>query len=500
MNPQHTGSVGVAGQSAIHKLADVVYDPFVAQEQAEISNGDLLVHYQVPIVDGNDVYMMSKSGTFKSCVPLGAWVGGSACGPNTWNSMIWNEERFSWINSQLVKIWSFQSDWKPETNGRALSAWEPVFHPADANGFVYAPGAGGTLWKIEKTNGTSVAHINPFSGINVSATNTYVAGPLTADAQGNIYYNVVELADPSGGDPWLANDTIGAWLVKVALNDSTTIVTYASLVPSAPPANSNTCPIAFSARHDGVCGSQRPGINVAPAVAPDGTIYLASVAHLDSAQAYVVAVNSNLTPKWASSLLNFPVCGAAPCINPALTLFIADEASSSPSVLPDGSILFGVLSNDGTSRGALLKLDVNGHLAATYSFGWDSTPAVYPHGGTYSIIIKDNHYETQGPYYIAQLDPNLQVEWQFQNTNPKLLNGFEWCINMPAVDANGSVYVNSEDGNIYVIPPGHSGLFSQPSSVLFLSTAIGAAYTPLSIGPDGKLYTQNNGHLFVVGN
>jgi hypothetical protein len=35
---------------------------------------------------------------------------------------------------------------------------------------------------------------------------------------------------------------------------------------------------------------------------------------------------------------------------------------------------------------------------------------------------------------------------------------------------------------------------------LFLNIAIGAAYTPLSIGPDGKLYTQNDGHLFVVGN
>jgi len=29
---------------------------------------------------------------------------------------------------------------------------------------------------------------------------------------------------------------------------------------------------------------------------------------------------------------------------------------------------------------------------------------------------------------------------------------------------------------------------------------VGSAYTPLSIGLDGKLYTQNNGHLFVVGN
>jgi len=33
-----------------------------------------------------------------------------------------------------------------------------------------------------------------------------------------------------------------------------------------------------------------------------------------------------------------------------------------------------------------------------------------------------------------------------------------------------------------------------------LQLALGAAYTPLTIGPDGKIYTQNDGHLFVVGN
>jgi outer membrane protein assembly factor BamB len=71
---------------------------------------------------------------------------------------------------------------------------------------------------------------------------------------------------------------------------------------------------------------------------------------------------------------------------------------------------------------------------------------------------------------------------------------------MPAVDANGNVYVTSEDGNLYVLPQGHTGVFTTPSENLFLNLAVGAAYTPLSIGPDGKLYTQNDGHLFVIGN
>jgi hypothetical protein len=127
-------------------------------------------------------------------------------------------------------------------------------------------------------------------------------------------------------------------------------------------------------------------------------------------------------------------------------------------------------------------------------------------------------------YFISQLNPNqmdplipgkMLIEWSFQGTNTESCtanpngpptcvsdhpHGFEWCINMPAVDMNGTVYVTSEDGNIYALPQGHSGVFNVAKANLFLNEALGAAYTPLSIGPDGRLYTQNNGHLFVVGN
>jgi outer membrane protein assembly factor BamB len=62
------------------------------------------------------------------------------------------------------------------------------------------------------------------------------------------------------------------------------------------------------------------------------------------------------------------------------------------------------------------------------------------------------------------------------------------------VDDDGSVYANSEDGSLYVLS--RNGRLKRK---LFLNLAIGAAYTPLSIGPDGKIYTQNDGQLFVAG-
>ncbi len=67
------------------------------------------------------------------------------------------------------------------------------------------------------------------------------------------------------------------------------------------------------------------------------------------------------------------------------------------------------------------------------------------------------------------------------------------------------MYVNSEDGHLYTIRQGHTGVFDINSTGpkakrLFLRLAIGAAYTPASLGGDGKIYSQNDGRLVVVGN
>jgi outer membrane protein assembly factor BamB len=206
--------------------------------------------------------------------------------------------------------------------------------------------------------------------------------------------------------------------------------------------------------------------------------------------------------------------GVDPTTNALGSGQVIDQASSSPTVLPDGTVVFGAFTSYNAERGHLFHFDANGNYLGAYDFGWDTTPAVYTHGDTFSIVLKDNHYDVPlycfdnnpvceslppGPYYITQLNPSLEVEWQFQNMTDDTAhpNGYEWCINMPGVDANGNVYVNSEDGNIYELTQVNHVI---PIGKLFLNQAIGAAYTPLSIGPDGKLYTQNDGHLFVVGN
>ncbi|MBZ5598431.1 MAG: hypothetical protein LAN83_08915 [Acidobacteriia bacterium] len=469
--PQHTGASSAVGQDPNQQLADITYDPFTAQEMAE-SGGDLLAHYQSPLIDGNTVFSEYKTGTYVSCHPPGSGHP-FPCGPDAWSSQIWNERAFTWQGGSLVESWNFQSDWKPEPNGgfAGPSGWEPVFHAAVSKGFVFVPGASGSVYKLNESDGTQVAHFRPFGPVD--DPNKFVSGPLTVDPSGNVYYNVIALHSKN---PW-ATDVRGAWLVRVTPQGRVAKVSYSTLVPNAP----TTC-------NGAPCGAQRPGLNVAPAVSADGrTIYTASRAHFFSDYGYMVAVNANLTPRWQTSLRDLIGLGIAGVIE--------DQSSSTPVVAPDGSILYGVV-NAIDSRGDLLKLNSSGQYLTKYGFGWDITPAIYPHDSTYSVILKDNHYDTGGPYFITQLSADLVPEWQFKNTtidggHP---NGYEWCVNAPAVDANGTVYVNSEDGSAYVIQQGGT-----LQGKLFLRRAVGAAYTPIAIGQDGKIYTENDGDMFVLG-
>jgi hypothetical protein len=549
MNAQHTGAVGVKGQPPQRLLASLPFDPFTEAEQAE-SGGDLLTHYQAPLTDGRNVFMAFKSGRYVSCTPPGSGRP-VPCGPTAWNEQTWSVKHLRWRGTQLKERWTFESDWKPVPDGGFLGGWEPVFHAALSAGRVFVPASGGDVFVVRRGKGTVVKRIRPFAGD--PDPNKYVSGPLTLDDAGNLYYNVLEL---DANDPWGAQgtDIPGAWLVKVARDGTVSTLSYTNLIPDAPSQCRTTFratdlpwPPSPSATPPAVpCLSQRPGVNIPLAIAPDGTIYSVTRAHSPAGgrYAYVVALNPDLTLKWAASLRDrlkdgcgaglpvggpggcragTPSTGVDPATNEAPAGIVTDLSSSSPVVAPDGSVLYGAYSRYNYARGHLFHFSADGQFLNAYDFGWDTTPAIYEHGGTYSVVLKENSYavgsycgdssvcpaKENGPYYITQLNASLQPEWRFQNTNTQACSrqadgtlqcvdaepgGFEWCINAPAVDALGNVYANSEDGNLYVIAQGGT-LTGQ----LFLNLAIGAAYTPLSIGYDGRIYTENDGKLFVVG-
>src|SRR5438067_2845600 len=302
-NPQHQGTVPVVGQTGSRILANVVYDPFTDKEQnGPYAAGDLLVHYQTPLIDGNDVFMEFKTGEFTNI--------------KHWQVQTWGERKFSWVNGQLVQQWEFTGDWKPVpfSVDKDGPGWEPVYHGVLTSAALVVPGFGGTIWKLDRDTGAVLGHFNPFPAVD---PNTYAVGPLSADKQGNIYYNVMQL-DTSGNDPW-AVDVLNSWLVKVTVGGQARAVPWSTLVPGAP-APTDKCIWRYSTTSlpwpvlgaDGTpappisltCGSQRPPVNTAPAIGADGTIYNISRASFDDYYGYLIAINKDLTPKWASSMRN----------------------------------------------------------------------------------------------------------------------------------------------------------------------------------------------------
>jgi hypothetical protein len=557
LNPQHTEFLNsTVGQPLGQNVVNIVYDFNTDAEKADPNaGGTLLVHYQVPLIDGNDVFIESKDGTYSN---------------NTYSTQKWHQNRYTWQGSNFVKVWTFDTDWYAP--GSSNDFWEPVYHAVLANGFLYDPGKGGTIFKINKADGSVVKRINPF-GTTVDP-NTYTASPLSTDGQGNIFYNVVQISTPPTVS-FFTNDAVNSWLVRVGADDSITMVSYSTLLSQANvlgdavPAANGRCNLSFSPAElpwpptpnanpkTTPCGSQRAALNIAPAIAPDGTIYTVSKGHFVTRYNYLIAVNPNMTGKWAASLrgrlndgcgVSFPIgnpggananggCragatfGVDPGTNEPPPGRVLDDSSASPTVAPDGSVFFGSYTRYNFAQGEMLHFSGTGDFLNSFNFGWDNTPGIYPHNGTYSVIFKNNHYggpgfgsycndtnwcpprsasQTLGPqsFFVTQFDPNLHIEWSFQNTNTQSCSrnpdgtltcvsdhpdGFEWCVNAAIIDANGTVYANSEDGNLYAIKQG--GTLQQR---IFQQLAIGAAYTPASMDSKGRIYSENDGHLFVV--
>jgi hypothetical protein len=515
----HNGASPNVGQRLEAVVASIVMDPFADFERS-IMGDDLFVHYATPLIDGDDVFVEIKGGTYTI---------------NNWSTQRWGVQAWRWQNGTLVHRWTTMSNWRPVpfTGGGVGPLFEPVFQPVLANGYLYMPSIGGTLARVDRETGAVID-----SPGTVSPTvdfSTFVSGPLVADAAGNVFYNVIALS-PSA-DPW-TTDIRDSWIARVTPAGVFSAKRYADMTPQAPIASAQCLgtfsnselpwpPTPTAVPTTSACGSQRAGLNVAPAIAPDGTIYTISRAHFNSRYTYLVAIDSGMNPKWSASLRDrfndgcnvlLPpngtpggcragaIQGVDPADNTPGAGRAIDDSSSSPLIAPDGSIFYGAFTRYNYFQGHLMHFSSSGTYLGGYRFGWDVTPAIFPRANGYSIVTKENHYPagsycdlvTHCPsirretdptgYFVTRLDESLAVEWTVRNPNNQ-----EWCVNGPAIDRNGVSYINAEDGFLYAIGP--DGKIRES---IMLTEALGQAYTPVAIDDAGRVYAEKAGMLFVT--
>jgi hypothetical protein len=323
----------------------------------------------------------------------------------------------------------------------------------------------------------------------------FINTPLTCDSAGNVFFGFsVTGSNPLG---------LAGGITRLGADGSVRRVAATSVAGDAAMAKTAT--------------------NSAPALSNDERTLYVVVNELAAAGARasgrLLALDAATLAARASVALTDPLQGSAAWVN--------DNASSSPTVGPDGDVYIGVLEANPPShnfRGWLLHFDAALSQAKTPgSFGWDNTASVVPremvpqYGGTsgYLLALKANSYggigTGDGQHRVAIVDPNAAQTDRFSSAqvmrevisvlgpspDPNYPGGVEeWCINTAAVDPQtSSVLMNNEDGLLY--------RWHLPSNTLSerirLNNGYAQAYTPTAIGPDGRVYAVNNARLFSIG-
>jgi hypothetical protein len=549
-HPQHGSNVPYVGQSLNQNLANVLYDPLVEEElEQALALGDeplLLAHFQTPLIDGDDVYMMTKSSDNYNI--------------EQFNTQNWAETKYTWNASHtaLEVQWRFDTDWKAV--GGIFTNWEGVFHPALTDKYLYVPGAGGSVFRVNKKTGHS-KRITPFDG--ALNPKRHVISPITVDSAGSLYYSVAEFEDDV---ILILGDVTGAWLVKITTpNNHATVADWATLTAGAP-AGTDQCSNQFrnvdlpwptspdAVAPTRLCGTQRSGLNAAPAVAPDGTIYLISRAHFIAREGYLVAVNPNLTQKWIATLRDrfndgcgvplslggtLPATGAPggckagahygvdPATNRPGGGIVEDSSTASPVVAPDGTIWYGAFTRYNYAQGHMMHFGADGSYLGAYQAGWDVTPGIWPHDGAYSVLIKENRYGETGSYcnnpafcptdasgriynaafYVTQIslalradaladrgDKVLTRDWWYKNTNTKACSrdalGNVSCVEDPGHPNSFEFCINgfTIDANGTVYGTAEDGWLYKIQQGGIVNAAPGCGTTIFGCG--GKIFQQ----------
>ncbi len=456
------------GESAGQALATIWWSAPMDLAPPYTSNGALLVHYGSPLITrANTVVFPVK--TSANSFRVEARVGASG-------RLLWSQDTSYRLPPH---------NWVPSLN--------PVLTPDRR---VLLPASGGRVLQrsdVDATTGTwrtlvfyGAAAYDAAPGLY--DTTVFINTPLTSDSQGNVFFGFTTTgANPAGlvgGIARLGADGSLRWV------NAATVAGDVAMVKTA--------------------------TNAAPALSPDESVlYVVVNAVGASARGRLLALDAQTLAARAAVALTDPLSGTAAWVN--------DNASSSPTVGPDGDVYIGVLEANAPSGHGFTGwlLHFNAALTQTRTpggFGWDNTVSIVPramlpqYAGTssYLLALKYNSY-SDSEHHVAIVDPNatqpdrlapsVQVMQQVIRVRGPTANPYgggvmEWCINTAAVDLlTSSVLMNNEDGFVY--------RWHLPSDTLSqrirMNNGYAQSYTPTAIGADGRIYAVNNARLFSIG-
>jgi len=213
-------------------------------------------------------------------------------------------------------------------------------------------------------------------------------------------------------------------------------------------------------RHDTVTLPPYPQLLSSPALAEDGTVYIAT-----GRDAYLDAVNPDGTLKWH--------------------VFMSSKwARGAPAVGPDGVVYAG------SDAGCLHAYDADGNHV--WSCGGElpylaivqSSPAVGPDGTVYFGTDMRYAGPPYGPGYLYALNPDGTQKWALPTDGPVLSS--------PALGADGTVYVGCHDGYLYAAGP--------DGSLQWAFWVGSALHSSPAVGPDNTVYIgAEDGGVYAIG-
>lgn len=470
-NAQHAAQASVATQS----LNRIAWKTPVDMAPQYSAGGYLLVHYGSPVITAKNTVIVPVKREVKELYRFEARAGATG-----------------------ELLWSVDSDYVMPAH-----RWTPSYNlTLTAGNRIYAPGAGGKVYYRDNADSaTSTTQTAVFYGSGVYSASqaaldasVFINTPITADAQGNIYFGFIATAGNAAGltsgIARIGADGKGSWVNVASTAGDTAVAKLAT--------------------------------NSAPALSTDqSTLYVVANGALAPSPrliGYLLALDSTTLALKSKVLLMDPKGNTTATVN--------DDSTASPTVGPDGDVYIGVLETIGAThnqRGWLLHFDSTlQQIKTPGSFGWDNTASIVPasmvpsYTGTSSYLIttKYNNYGRSGTgdsmNRVAVLDPKVSQADTISGIpvmkeiltilaptpDPNFPGGFiEWCINTAAVDPfTKSILINSEDGYLYRWSLETNTL----SEKIRLTSGLGESYTPTAVGPDGQVYAINNGVLFAL--